>query len=128
MDDRSSDLIDVRETLDVDARQYTIYRLQRLAEQLSVDLTRMPFSIKVVLESLLRNVGDGFTTPEDVVGLAHWTPESAGTREIDFKPARVLLQDFTGVPAVVVAVAALACVLPARRTLAIDPVRALRTD
>jgi aconitate hydratase len=90
-----------RSTLEIGGRQYTIYRLQRLAEEAEVDLASIPFSIRIVLESLLRNVGDGFTTAEDVRALAHWTPDSAGKREVQFKPARVLLQDFTGVPAVV---------------------------
>ena len=90
-----------RSTLDVGGKQYTIHRLQRIAEEAGVELTSLPFSIRVVLEALLRNVGDGFTSPEDVLALARWTPESAGQREVQFKPARVLLQDFTGVPAVV---------------------------
>jgi aconitate hydratase len=78
-----------------------IYRLDRLAQRVGADPARLPVSIKVVLESLLRNVGDGFTEADDVEALAKWTPESANKREIAFKPARVLLQDFTGVPAVV---------------------------
>ena len=90
-----------RDTLEVAGKQYLIYRLDRLAEQVGADLSRVPFSVKVVLESLLRNVGDGSTTAEDVEALARWTPESAGLREVAFKPARVLLQDFTGVPAIV---------------------------
>src|SRR5262245_19563741 len=90
-----------RAPLKVGERQYMIYRLDRLGEQTGADLLRLPFSIRVVLESLLRNVGDGFTNEDDVRALAHWTPECAGSREIAFKPARVLLQDFTGVPAVV---------------------------
>ncbi len=56
---------------------------------------------EIVLESLLRNCGDGFTTPADVAAVAAWTPATAGQREIQLKPGRVLLQDFTGVPAVV---------------------------
>ena len=96
-----TDVFSVRSQLEVGGKQYTIYRLQGLAEQRGTDLTTLPFSIRVVLESLLRNVGDGFTTPDEVEALARWTPESAGRREVEFKPARVLLQDFTGVPAVV---------------------------
>ncbi len=96
-----SDPFGARAILNVGGRQYTIYRLDRLAERAGADLARLPFSIKVVLESLLRNVGDGFTTEDDVRALANWTPDSAGQREIAFTPARVLLQDFTGVPSVV---------------------------
>ncbi|MBC8161086.1 MAG: aconitate hydratase AcnA [Roseiflexaceae bacterium] len=95
------DLASARGTLDVAGTQYVIYRLDRLAALVGADLSRVPFSVKVVLESLLRNVGDGSTTAEDVAALANWTPASAGQREVAFKPARVLLQDFTGVPAVV---------------------------
>ncbi|HEY3229834.1 MAG TPA: aconitate hydratase, partial [Roseiflexaceae bacterium] len=95
------------------------YSLDRLAERTGADLTRLPVSIKVVLESLLRNVGDGFTEAEDVEALAHWTPDSANKREIEFKPARVLLQDFTGVPAVV----DLAAMREAMRVLGGDPAK-----
>ena len=90
-----------RDTLVVGDKRYTYYRLDRLATKCGADITRMPFSVKVVLEALLRNVGDGSTDAEDVQALANWTPETAGQREIAFKPARVLLQDFTGVPAIV---------------------------
>src|SRR5437867_13339691 len=90
MNDHSFDPFGARATLNVGGRQYTIYRLDRLAEQTGADLTRLPVSVKVVLESLLRNVGDGFTEAEDVAALAHWTPDSANKREIAFKAARVL--------------------------------------
>ena len=96
-----SDPFGTRATLTVDGQQYLVYRLDRLAEQVGADLSRLPFSVKVVLEALLRNIGDGFTTEDDVRALANWTPGSAGQREVAFKPARVLMQDFTGVPAVV---------------------------
>src|SRR5690349_15106057 len=92
---------DARGTLSVNGREYVIYRLQKLAESVGADLKVLPFSIKIVLESLLRNCGDGFTTSDEVEALARWTPDSAGQREVQLKPARVLLQDFTGVPAVV---------------------------
>jgi aconitate hydratase len=101
MQDQLNDPFGARSELTVGDRSYRIYRLDRLQEEGAADLERLPFSIKVVLESLLRNSGDGFTDEEDVRALARWTPESAGGREVQFKPARVLLQDFTGVPAVV---------------------------
>jgi aconitate hydratase len=101
MQSQLSDPLGVRETLTVQSKSYTMYSLGTLAAQLGADLSRMPFSLKIVLESLLRNIGDGFTEQDDVAALARWTPASAGQREIGFKPARVLLQDFTGVPAVV---------------------------
>ena len=101
MSSDTRDPFGARATLEAGGREYVIYRLDKLAEATGADLGRLPFSIKVVLEALLRNVGDGFTDAEDVEALARWTPESAGQREVQFKPARVLLQDFTGVPAVV---------------------------
>ena len=119
MSDRFFDPFGARSTLDVGGRRYTIYSLDRLAERTGADLTRLPVSVKVVLESLLRNVGDGFTEAEDVEALAHWTPDSANKREIEFKPARVLLQDFTGVPAVV----DLAAMREAMRVLGGDPAK-----
>jgi aconitate hydratase len=119
MSDLQTDPFGARAPLTVGGRRYTIFRLDRLAERAGVDLTRLPFSIKVLLEALLRNVGDGFTTAEDVEALARWAPESAGTREIAFKPARVLLQDFTGVPAVV----DLAAMRHAMQQLGGDPAR-----
>jgi aconitate hydratase len=119
MTDRSSDPFGARDTLDVGGKQYTIYRLDRLAERIGANLARLPVSLKVVLEALLRNVGDGFTAAEDVEALARWTPESANMREIAFTPARVLLQDFTGVPAVV----DLAAMREAMRQLGGDPAK-----
>ncbi|HEU5015588.1 MAG TPA: aconitate hydratase AcnA [Roseiflexaceae bacterium] len=101
MTDQTIDPFGVRTTLDVGGRKYTMYSLNKLAQSIGADLSRLPFSIKVVLEALLRNLDDGFTDREDVEAMARWTPESAGSREIAFKPSRVLLQDFTGVPAVV---------------------------
>src|SRR5262245_53715207 len=119
MTDRSADPFGARVTLDVGGKQYWIYCLDRLAERIGADLARLPVSLKVVLEALLRNVGDAFTTAEDVEALARWTPESANTREVAFTPARVLLQDFTGVPAVV----DLAAMREAMRRLGGDPAK-----
>jgi len=101
MEQGSLDVFGARSTLDVGDRQYTIYRLGALTDKLGMDLQRLPFSIRVVLEALLRNVGDGFVEPEDVEQLARWTPASVGQRELQWKPARVMMQDFTGVPAIV---------------------------
>ncbi len=101
MTDHSNDPFSARSTLTVGGQTYTIYRLDAVASKTGTDLSKLPFSVKVVLESLLRNIGDGSTTAEDVEGLAGWTPNSTSVNEISFKPARVLLQDFTGVPAVV---------------------------
>ncbi|MBZ0306151.1 MAG: aconitate hydratase, partial [Anaerolineae bacterium] len=77
------------------------YRLSKLDESGLADTSRLPFSIKVVLESLLRSVDGFFVNREDVLNLAKWNAASPARHEIPFKPARVILQDFTGVPAVV---------------------------
>ncbi|MHC4796821.1 MAG: aconitase family protein, partial [Planctomycetota bacterium] len=78
-----------------------IYRLGKLHDQAIGRIDRLPFSIKVLLESLLRNV-DGFqVTAEDVNQLAQWNPQAPKQAELPFKPGRVILQDFTGVPSVV---------------------------
>ncbi len=78
-----------------------IYRLDKLEKDGLGDISRLPFSIKVLLEAVLREV-DGFTvTEEDVKNLVSWNAPAPVANEIPFKPARVILQDFTGVPAVV---------------------------
>ena len=86
--------------LAVGKQTYRYYKLEALqAEAPEVD--RLPFSLKILLENLLRNE-DGLTvTRDDIVGLAKWDAKAIPTREIAFRPSRVLLQDFTGVPAVV---------------------------
>ncbi|MDR0336765.1 MAG: aconitate hydratase AcnA, partial [Planctomycetaceae bacterium] len=84
-------------TLTIGGKQFGYYALSSLG----LELSAIPFSIRVLLESVLRNC-DGFQiTEQDVQNLAGWTPEGMAKIEIPFKPARVLLQDFTGVPAVV---------------------------
>ena len=88
-------------TLSSAAGDVRVYRLNRLAELGVAKLDALPFSIKVLLESCLRNM-DGFAVTEaDVTAVANWSAAKASTAELPFKPARVILQDFTGVPAVV---------------------------
>src|SRR2546428_2042733 len=77
------------------------FRLNRLAELGVGHFDRLPFSIKVLLESALRNTDNFEVSEEDVTTLAAWNPPKPKTVEVPFKPARVILQDFTGVPAVV---------------------------
>jgi len=90
-----------RDRFDTGSGEATYYRLGRLQELGLGDVDRLPFSIKVLLESLLRNE-DGYTvTADDVRNLAGYDPRDPVQAEIPFKPARVILQDFTGVPAVV---------------------------
>src|SRR6202166_2114985 len=89
-----------RDTLNVGAQAFQIHRLEVLEKQGVATLAKLPFSLRVLLENLLR-FEDGRTVhPEDIHALAGWTPNAA-QKEIAFMPARVLLQDFTGVPAVV---------------------------
>ena len=75
------------------------YRLESLADR--VDLDRTPVTVRILLENVVRNAGRGIVRPEDVDALAAWRPGGAAEAEIPFMPARVILQDFTGVPAVV---------------------------
>ncbi|BBA37469.1 aconitate hydratase 1 [Methylocaldum marinum] len=85
-----------RSTLRVGDREYTIYRLDAVG-----DVGRLPYSLRVLLENLLRNEDGVTVTREDVEALAGWDPKNPPNREIAFSPARALLQDFTGVPALV---------------------------
>ncbi len=88
-----------RAPLDVAGKEYEIFRLQVLDERYGI--ARLPFSLKILLENLLR-LEDGVNVcREDIESLAQWDPQAAERREIAFTPARILLQDFTGVPVVV---------------------------
>jgi aconitate hydratase len=84
-----------------DSRSAVIFSLPALARQGLADLDRLPFSIRVLLENALRHAGRGFVTEAHVRALAAWAPGGAPRGEIPFMPARVVLQDFTGVPCVV---------------------------
>jgi aconitate hydratase len=86
--------------LTVEGQTYHYYRLDALGQQ-GLDTSRLPFSLKVLLENLMRHEDDTTVTADDIRGLAQWDPAAEPDREIAFRPARVLLQDFTGVPAVV---------------------------
>jgi aconitate hydratase len=87
-------------TLKVGARQFEIYRLSAL-EKAGFKPGRLPFSMKILLENLLRTEDGKAVKADDVRALASWDPKAEPSKEIAFMPARVLLQDFTGVPAVV---------------------------
>src|ERR671915_2175476 len=90
---------DARAELEVGGRTYEIYRLDAL--QSSYDVARLPYSLKVLLENLLRCEDGGAVTAEDVENLARWVATDEPSKEIAYTPARVLMQDFTGVPAIV---------------------------
>ena len=95
------DTLGTRSTLDVGGKSYAYYSLDKAAAKLG-DVSRLPFSMKVLLENLLRFEDGGFTvSTDDVQALVDWQKDPRGTREIQYRPARVLLQDFTGVPCVV---------------------------
>ncbi len=95
------DVFGAQARLETRAGAAVMYRLQRLEEQGLGPVSRLPFSIKVLLEAVLRQC-DGFAvTEDDVIALARWDARQPAPREIPFKPARVVLQDFTGVPVVV---------------------------
>jgi len=96
-----SDPFGAKATLETAAGTVVYYQLSRLAEQGVSDPSRLPFSIRVLLENLLRHCDGSLVTEEDVLALARWAPRDLPDREIPFMPARVILQDFTGVPAVV---------------------------
>ncbi|MGD0386893.1 MAG: aconitase family protein, partial [Solirubrobacteraceae bacterium] len=95
----SANSFDARAELVVGSRRFEIYRLDALADRF--DVARLPFSLKILLENLLRTEGNGSVTAADIEALACWDAAADPSVEIAFTPARVLLQDFTGVPAVV---------------------------
>src|SRR6266704_3606997 len=94
-----SDSFGARDTLEVSGREYEIFRLNAL--QASHDVARLPYSLKVLLENALRLEDGESVTRENVEAIATWDATAEPSAEIPFQPARVLMQDFTGVPALV---------------------------
>jgi aconitate hydratase len=109
---------DSRGTLTSGNKSYTIYRLPALAAK-GFNLSRLPFSLKILLENLLRREDGVNVTAGDICFLATWNAKAEPSREIAYMPARVLMQDFTGVPAVV----DLGAMRDALKTLGGDPER-----
>jgi aconitate hydratase len=103
-------------TLSVGKSTYDLFRLKAL-EGTGVDLGRLPFSLRILLENLLRHEDGRTVTAEDIQFLACWDPNAEPSREIAYMPARVLMQDFTGVPAIV----DLAAMRDAMKALGGDP-------
>src|SRR3954471_9734573 len=95
----STNSFDARAKLRVGDAEHEIFRLDAL--QSKFDVARLPFSLKVLLENLLRTEGNGSVSAEDIEALATWDAKAEPSKEIAFTPARVLMQDFTGVPAIV---------------------------
>jgi aconitate hydratase len=117
MQNEHPDSFGARSTLAVGERTYTIFRLDALERAGFPEVARMPFSLKILLENLLRFEDGRSVTKDDVAALARLNPKERVEREISFRPARVLLQDFTGVPAVV----DLAAMRDAMATMGGDP-------
>ena len=95
------DTLGTRSTLTVNGKDYAYYSFAKAAEKIG-DVSKLPFSLKVLLENMLRFEDDGFTvSTDDAQAIADWQKNPVTGKEIQYRPARVLLQDFTGVPCVV---------------------------
>jgi aconitate hydratase len=94
------DCLGTRKTLNVDGKDYDYFSLNEAAKKIG-DISKLPFSLKVLLENLLRYEDDRSVSTDDVQAIADWLKTKSSTKEIAYRPARVLMQDFTGVPAVV---------------------------
>ncbi|TAE84383.1 MAG: aconitate hydratase AcnA [Alphaproteobacteria bacterium] len=97
----SHDSMGCKSTLKVGAKEYVYYSLPKAAQKLGFDIDKMPFSLKVLFENLLRCEDGDTVTKADIEAFAEWMKKRQLTHEIAYRPARVLMQDFTGVPAVV---------------------------
>ncbi len=98
---KSPNSFNARQTIDVDGKTYTYYSLPEAEKNGLSGINRLPFSLKVLLENLLRFEDGRSVTADDIRAVAEWMKERRSDREIAYRPARVLMQDFTGVPAVV---------------------------
>src|SRR5918999_866671 len=96
----SQDSFGAKSTLDVNGTSYEIFRLDAVQGE-GLDVASLPFSLKVLLENLLRTEDGANITADDIRALAGWDPDAEPSKEIQFTPARVIMQDFTGVPCVV---------------------------
>jgi aconitate hydratase A / 2-methylisocitrate dehydratase len=97
----SDDLFGAKASLKTSHGAYTIFRLDRLEKDGLTRLERLPFSIRIMLESLLRQCNQKEITRQDVINLAGWTPRAVERPALPYSPGRVIMQDLTGVPAVV---------------------------
>src|SRR5690606_9721964 len=112
----SVDSFNAKSALQVGDKSYDIYRLDAL-NKAGLNVASLPYSLKILLENLLRTENGSDITADDIRALANWDANAEPSREIAFTPARVVLQDFTGVPAVV----DLAAMREAMRDLGGDP-------
>ena len=104
-------------TLKVGSKTYAYYSLPAAEKNGLKGISRLPFSLKVLLENLLRSEDGRSVSKDDILAFAHWLKTKTSEREVAFRPARVLMQDFTGVPAVV----DLAAMRDAMKNLGGDP-------
>jgi aconitate hydratase len=98
---KKNDVFNARSTFDVNGKQYSYYRLGALEEAGIGNVSKLPYSVKVLLESVLRQYDGKVINKEHVENLAKWGTNELKDIDVPFKPSRVILQDFTGVPAVV---------------------------
>lgn len=94
-------LFNVRQIIETTWGSLSIYRLDRLEREGLTNLSRLPYSIRIMLESVLRQCNGKEIVREDVLNLAGWTPKPENRPSLPYRPARVIMQDFTGVPAIV---------------------------
>ena len=94
------DSLKTRRTLSVGTRNYEYFSLAAAAQRLG-DISRLPISLKILLENILRLEDGRAYTVEGAQAVADWPKERTSTKEVAFRPARILMQDFTGVPAIV---------------------------
>ena len=111
------DSLKTRKTLTAAGKTYAYYSIKAAEKALGVDFSKLPYSLKVLLENLLRNEDGRSVTTQDIAAFAEWTKTGKSDREIAYRPARVLMQDYTGVPAVV----DLAALRDAMKNLDADP-------
>jgi len=95
------DIYNARNIFKTNSGNYTYYRLKSLEDNGLVNLDILPFSIRILLENVLRNYDDEKVTHDDIINLARWSPKSEPGVSFPFMPARVIMQDFTGVPALI---------------------------
>src|SRR3954454_6450997 len=96
----SKDSFGAKGTLEVGDRSYQVFRLSAVQGE-GLDVASLPYSLKVLLENLLRTEDGADITEDDIRALAGWDADAQPSKEIQFTPARVIMQDFTGVPAIV---------------------------
>ncbi len=96
-----NDVYQARKSFEIEGERYNYYSLDAIEKAGDGQVSRLPYSIKVLLESVLRQVDGRVITKEHVENLAKWGTSEQQDIDVPFKPSRVILQDFTGVPAVV---------------------------